>query len=152
MTKIVLTALACLLIGSASETKDASLRLGNFSVSLAVKDIAASRAFYEKLGFKVVRDEQKKNWLVMQSGNARIGLFQGMFPKNTLTFNPGWDDSAKPLAEFDDVREIQKTLKSRGLTPSPAADESSTGTAFLMLTDPDGNPILLDQHVPAPKK
>lgn len=158
MTKIVLTALICFLLGGAawqatkSKSKEAPLRLGNFSVSLTVKDIAASRAFYEKLGFQVVRDEQAKNWLVMQSGNARIGLFQGMFKKNTLTFNPGWDDNAKPLAQFDDVREIQKTLKSRGLTPSPEADESSTGTAYLMLTDPDGNPILLDQHVPAPKK
>jgi catechol 2,3-dioxygenase-like lactoylglutathione lyase family enzyme len=131
---------------------DPAMRLGNFSVSLAVKDIAASRAFYEKLGFKMVAGDQSRNWVVLQNENARIGLFQGHIPKNTLTFNPGWDGNKNTLPDFEDVRELQKTLKARGLTPAPAADESTTGPAFLMLTDPDGNPILIDQHVPSPKK
>lgn len=131
---------------------DQPMRLGNFSVSLAVKDIAASRAFYEKLGFKAVAGDQSKNWLVLQNDTTKIGLFQGMFDKNTLTFNPGWDSNKATLSEFDDVRTLQKALKSRGLTPNPAADESTTGPAYLMLTDPDGNPILIDQHVPSPKK
>lgn len=131
---------------------DPDMRLGNFSVSLTVKDIAASRAFYEKLGFAVVAGDQSKNWVVMQNDNARIGLFQGMFPKNTLTFNPGWDGDKNTLTDFEDVRELQKTAKSRGLTPSPAADESMTGPAYFMLMDPDGNPILFDQHVDSPKK
>ena len=126
------------------------MRLGNFSVSLTVKDIAASRAFYEKLGFTVVSGDQSKNWIVLKNEETKIGLFQGMFPRNTLTFNPGWDSNKATLPEFADVRELQKTLKARGLTPSPAADESTTGPAYLMLTDPDGNPILIDQHVPSP--
>ena len=138
--------------GDDDKKADAPLRLGNFSVSLAVKDIAASRAFYEKLGFKVAGGEQAKNWLVLQNETATIGLFQGMFEKNSLTFNPGWDRSKKTLPDFDDVREIQKTLKDRGLKLTASADESSTGPAFITLTDPDGNPILIDQHVPAPKK
>jgi catechol 2,3-dioxygenase-like lactoylglutathione lyase family enzyme len=131
------------------------MRLGNFSVSLAVKDIAASRAFYEKLGFKMVSGDQSKNWVVLKNDDTpptKIGLFQGMFPRNTLTFNPGWDSSKATLPDFEDVRELQKALKARGLTPDPAADESTTGPAYLMLTDPDGNPILIDQHVPSPKK
>lgn len=128
------------------------MRLGNFSVSLAVKDLAASRAFYEKLGFRVKGGDAAKNWLILQNDTATIGLFQGMFDKNTLTFNPGWDRAGATLPDFDDVRDIQRELKTRGLTPAPAADEATTGPAFLMLTDPDGNPILLDQHVPRPKK
>ena len=125
-----------------------AMRLGNFSVSLAVKDIAASRAFYEKLGFTVVSGDQAKNWIVLKNGETKIGLFQGIFPKNTLTFNPGWDSNKNTLADFDDVRDLQKTLKARGLTPSPAADESTTGPAYFMLIDPDGNPFWVDQHVP----
>jgi catechol 2,3-dioxygenase-like lactoylglutathione lyase family enzyme len=128
------------------------MRLGNFSVSLTVKNIAASRAFYEKLGFRVILGDQAQNWLILQNETATIGLFQGMFEKNTMTFNPGWDRAGKTLPDFDDVREIQKTLKSRGLTPAPAADESTSGPASLMVIDPDGNPILIDQHVPGPKK
>ncbi|MDP1663017.1 MAG: VOC family protein [Phycisphaerales bacterium] len=128
------------------------MRLGNFSVSLTVKDIAASRAFYEKLGFKMVSGDQSKNWVVLQNADTKIGLFQGMFPKNTLTFNPGWDSSKNTLTDFEDVRDLQKAMKARGLTPNPAADESTTGPAYLMLIDPDGNPILVDQHVPSPKK
>lgn len=126
------------------------MRLGNFSVSLAVKDLAASRAFYEKLGFRAIGGDPTQNWLILQNDTSTIGLFQGMFEKNTLTFNPGWDRNSVTLPEFDDVRDIQRELKSRGLTPAPEADESSTGPAFLMLLDPDGNPVLLDQHVPRP--
>ena len=128
------------------------MRLGNFSVSLAVKDIGASRAFYEKLGFRVFMGDQAKNWLILQNETTTIGLFQGMFSKNTLTFNPGWDSKAETLKDFDDVRAIQRTLKSRGLTPAPEANESTSGPASLMLIDPDGNPILIDQHVPSPQK
>ena len=129
----------------------APVRLGNFSVSLAVKDLAASRAFYEKLGFRPVGGNGK-NWLILQNDGAKIGLFQGMFPKNMLTFNPGWDRDAKALADFDDVRDIQKTLKARGLAPVKEADESSSGPAHLVLADPDGNPVLIDQHVPRQAK
>ena len=128
------------------------MRLGNFSVSLAVKDIAASRAFYEKLGFKTMGGDQSQNWLILQNGTTTIGLFQGMFDKNLLTFNPGWDGSANTLADFDDVRDIQRQLKAEGLTLTTEADESSSGPASLMLADPDGNTILLDQHVPSPAK
>lgn len=137
---------------SSQKSGDAQMELGNFSVSLTVKDIAVSRAFYEKLGFKVILGDQAQKWLILQNQTSTIGLFQGMFEKNTLTFNPGWDRAGKTLPEFDDVRDIQKTLKSRGLTPKPAADETTSGPASLMVTDPDGNPILIDQHVPGPKK
>ncbi len=126
------------------------MRLGNFSVSLAVKDLAASRAFYEKLGFRKVGGEPAQNWLILQNDTATIGLFQGMFDRNTLTFNPGWDRSGGTLPDFDDVRELQRVLKSRALTLASQADESTSGPASLMLLDPDGNPILLDQHVPSP--
>jgi catechol 2,3-dioxygenase-like lactoylglutathione lyase family enzyme len=128
------------------------MRLGNFSVSLAVKDLAASRAFYEKLGFRPFPGPASKNMVILQNETCTIGLFQGMFEKNSLTFNPGWDRTCATLPDFDDVRDIQRTLKSRGLTPTPAADESTTGPAFLVLTDPDGNPVIIDQHVPSPKK
>jgi catechol 2,3-dioxygenase-like lactoylglutathione lyase family enzyme len=128
------------------------MRLGNFSVSLAVKDIAASRAFYEKLGFRVMGGDQAQNWLILQNDTATIGLFQGMFEKNLLTFNPGWDREAKTLADYEDVREIQRELKRRGLVPATAADESTTGPASMVIVDPDGNPILIDQHAPSPAK
>ena len=121
--------------------------LGNFSVSLAVKDLAASRAFYEKLGFAVVHGDASQNWLILKSASCVIGLFQGMFDKNTLTFNPGWDASGQPLASFTDVREIQKQLKADGIAFLSEADEATTGPASCMLLDPDGNPILIDQHV-----
>jgi catechol 2,3-dioxygenase-like lactoylglutathione lyase family enzyme len=130
----------------------APMNLGNFSVSLAVKSLAASRAFYEKLGFRAIGGNEAQNWLIMQNETSTIGLFQGMFDKNLLTFNPGWDRNANPLAGFDDVRELQRTLQARGLTLASAADESSTGPASLMLIDPDGNPILIDQHVPKPAR
>ena len=128
------------------------MRLGNFSISLAVKDIAASRAFYEKLGFRVIGGDQAKNWLILQNETSTIGLFQGMFEKNMLTFNPGWDRASNTLPDFDDVRDIQKALKAKGIALVAAADEASTGPASLVVNDPDGNPILLDQHVPRGKK
>lgn len=137
---------------SESNTADAPMRLGNFSVSLTVKDLAASMAFYETLGFRQVSGEPTKNWVVLQNESTKIGLFQGMFPKNTLTFNPGWDSAKQTLADFEDVRDLQKTFKARGLKPAPEADESSTGPAYFMLLDPDGNPVLFDQHVDRPKK
>ncbi len=129
-----------------------AMRLGNFSVSLAVKDIVKSRAFYEKLGFRVFGGDQAKNWLILQNETSTIGLFQGMFDKNIMTFNPGWDRSGKSLADFDDVRDIQKKLKNRGLALTTEADETTTGPASLMLLDPDGNPVLIDQHVSKPQK
>lgn len=128
------------------------MHLGNFSVSLAVKDIAKSREFYEKLGFRVILGDQKRNWLILQNETSTIGLFQGMFSKNTLTFNPGWDRSGKTLPDFDDVRDIQRQLKEGGLTVAPEADDATTGPASLLVLDPDGNPILIDQHVPRPHK
>ena len=131
-------------------TKKSQIRLGNFSVSLAVKDLAASRAFYEKLGFRVFGGNPK-NYLIMQNETSTIGLFQGMFEKNILTFNPGWDRSAATLPEFDDVREIQRAFKDQGLVLTTEADESTTGPASLMLLDPDGNAVLIDQHVTTPK-
>ncbi|RKH67610.1 VOC family protein [Corallococcus llansteffanensis] len=127
------------------------MRLGNFSVSLTVKDLAVSRAFYEKLGFQAIGGDPAQNWLILQNETSTIGLFQGLFDKNLLTFNPGWDRNAQQLADFDDIRELQRTLQARGLTLTSVADESSTGPASLMLIDPDGNPILLDQHVPKPE-
>jgi catechol 2,3-dioxygenase-like lactoylglutathione lyase family enzyme len=127
------------------------MRLGNFSVSLAVKDLAASRAFYEKLGFREVGGDGA-GWLILQNDGATIGLFQGMFPKNTLTFNPGWDRACATLQDFDDVRDIQRALRAKGLTPIMSTDDAGTGTAFITLEDPDGNPILIDQHVERPKK
>jgi catechol 2,3-dioxygenase-like lactoylglutathione lyase family enzyme len=122
------------------------LQLGNFSVSLAVKDIEASRQFYEKLGFAAAFGEQANGWLILRNGGAVIGLFQGMFEKNTLTFNPGWDANAQPLEQFTDVRELQRRLKAQGVVLATEADESTTGPAYFMVFDPDGNPILIDQH------
>lgn len=126
------------------------MRLGNFSVSLTVKDIAASRAFYERLGFRAIAGDQAQNWIILQNESATVGLFQGMFERNVMTFNPGWDRSGNTLADFDDVRDIQRTLQSRGLTLTTGADPTTSGPASLMLIDPDGNPILIDQHVPSP--
>lgn len=123
------------------------MELGNFSVSLAVKDIEASKVFYEKLGFKVFGGEQTQNWLIMKNGEHNIGLFQGMFDKNILTFNPGWDSNAQPVASFTDIRELQRQLKANGVSMIAEADESSTGPANFMIVDPDGNTILVDQHV-----
>ena len=122
------------------------MQLGNFSLSLAVKDIAVSRAFYEKLGFRQVGGNQDQNWLVMKSQSTKIGLFQGMFETNMLTFNPGWDEDAQDLENFTDVRDVQKALKAAGIAFDTEADESTSGPAHFIITDPDGNPIMLDQH------
>ncbi len=125
--------------------------LGNFSVSLAVKDLRASRAFYETLGFTVFHDQSAQNWMILKSATATIGLFQGMFEGNILTFNPGWDAEGQPTdTPFEDVRAMQTRLKGAGIALVTEADEASTGPASFMVTDPDGNMIMIDQHVPAP--
>jgi predicted lactoylglutathione lyase len=124
------------------------MQLGIFSISLNVKDLKASKEFYEKFGFKVFHDQTEQNYVIMQNDEkVTIGLFHGMFEKNILTFNPGWDSSAQTLDEFTDVREIQKQLKNAGVELVNEADESSTGPASFVVVDPDGNPILVDQHV-----
>jgi len=120
--------------------------VGAFSVSLSVKDIAASRDFYQKLGFEPVGGNVEENWLILRNGDRVIGLFQGMFEKNMLTFNPGWDQQSNPTESFTDVREIQRVLKEQGVALASEADAASEGPASIMLTDPDGNPILIDQH------
>ena len=123
------------------------MQLGAFSVSLAVKDLEASRAFYEKFGFQSFAGDASQNWLILKNGDHVIGLFQGMFEKNILTFNPGWDQNAQALPSFTDVRELQRQLKAQGVELLSEADESTTGPASLMVVDPDGNTILIDQHV-----
>lgn len=162
MTRLVLAVIVGFLGGFASmygpkangthQKGTAPMKLGNFSVSLAVKDLAASRAFYEKLGFRPFGNTASKRMVIMQNDTCTIGLFEGMFPKNMLTFNPGWDRTCATLPEFTDVRDIQKALRDQGLTLSTSADESTTGPASFMVLDPDGNPVLFDQHVPSPKK
>jgi predicted enzyme related to lactoylglutathione lyase len=129
-----------------STTKEQGMELGNFSVSLAVKDIGASRSFYEKFGFKVFMGDAAQKWLIMKNGDHIIGLFQGMFEKNVLTFNPGWDSNAQNLPEFTDVRELQRQLKAKGVKLQTEADEKTTGPASFVAVDPDGNQILIDQH------
>jgi catechol 2,3-dioxygenase-like lactoylglutathione lyase family enzyme len=123
------------------------MELGAFSVSLTVKDIGASRQFYEKFGFKVFGGDAAQNWLIMKNGQHVIGLFQGLFDKNILTFNPGWDSDARKLASFTDVRDLQRQLKAQGVRLVNEADESTSGPASFIAVDPDGNPILVDQHV-----
>jgi lactoylglutathione lyase len=123
------------------------MELGAFSISLAVKDIHASKAFYEKLGFKEFGGDISQNWLILKNGDHVIGLFQGMFEKNSLTFNPGWDQDTQKLDTFTDVRELQRQLKAQGVEFLTEADESTTGPAHFLVMDPDGNPILVDQHV-----
>ena len=123
------------------------MQLGAFSVSLAVKDLQASKTFYEALGFSAFVGDMAKNYLIMKNGNALVGLFQGMFPNNILTFNPGWDESANTLERFDDVRTIQKLLKAAGIKVENEADESTSGPASFVVIDPDGNAVLIDQHV-----
>lgn len=124
-----------------------SMQVGAFSLSLSVKNLAASKEFYEKLGFQVFAGHAEQNWLILKNGEHVIGLFQGMFPKNLLTFNPGWNQNAQKLEAFTDVRELQKQLKAKGVKISKEADETSTGPASFVIEDPDGNPILFDQHV-----
>jgi catechol 2,3-dioxygenase-like lactoylglutathione lyase family enzyme len=128
-------------------TEGANMELGAFSISLAVKDIEASRAFYEKIGFKVFTGDASQHWLILKNGAHAIGLFQGMFEKNILTFNPGWDSNASKLGAFTDVRDLQRELKAQGVQLTTQADETSTGPASFTTIDPDGNPILVDQHV-----
>ncbi len=123
------------------------MQLGAFSISLAVKNLEASKAFYEKFGFKTLGGDASQGWLILKNGDTVIGLFQGMFERNMLTFNPGWDSNAQKLATFTDVRELQRQLKSQGVKLLTEADESTTGPAHLTAADPDGNPILVDQHV-----
>ena len=123
------------------------MELGAFSISLAVKDIGLSRNFYEKFGFQVIGGDATQNWLILRNGDHTIGLFQGMFEKNSLTFNPGWDKNAAPLDTFTDVRDLQRQLKAQGVEFLSEADEDSTGPASFIAVDPDGNPIIVDQHV-----
>lgn len=123
------------------------MKLGAFSASLSVQDLATSKTFYETLGFTKFAGSMQHNYLIMKNGNALVGLFQGMFEGNILTFNPGWDESAQKQEIFDDVREIQKHLKKEGITLTTEVDETTTGKGSFMLTDPDGNMILIDQHV-----
>jgi len=122
------------------------IKLGAFSVSLAVKDIHVSKDFYEKLGFTTLGGDINQNWLILKNGDTIIGLFQGMFQGNMLTFNPGWDQNAQNVDPFDDVRDIQKHLLEAGIEPSTKADEATQGPAHITITDPDGNVILIDQH------
>jgi catechol 2,3-dioxygenase-like lactoylglutathione lyase family enzyme len=123
------------------------MELGAFSVSLTVQDIEASKTFYEKLGFQAFGGDITQNWLILRNGDCIIGIFQGMFEKNILTFNPGWDKNANKLDSFTDVRQLQQALKAQGVEFVNEADENTTGPAFFIVTDPDGNPIMMDQHV-----
>lgn len=123
------------------------MNLGNFSVSLSVKDIKVSKEFYEALGFSVFHGDIEQNWLILKNETSTIGLFQGMFEKNILTYNPGWDSNAKNLESFTDIRDIQKQLEAKGLNLERKVEEGTTGPASITLLDPDGNPILIDQHV-----
>jgi lactoylglutathione lyase len=123
------------------------MQLGAFSISLAVKDLEASRKFYEKFGFQSFAGDASQNWLILKNGDCVVGLFQGMFDKNILTFNPGWDQNAQKIASFTDVRELQRRLKAQGVALQQDADESTTGPASFIAVDPDGNPVLVDQHV-----
>lgn len=123
------------------------MELGAFSISLAVKDIEASSRFYERFGFEAFAGNPAQNWVILKNGDHVIGLFQGMFDKNILTFNPGWDSNARKLASFTDVRDLQRQLKARGVELQQEADENTTGPASFVAVDPDGNPILVDQHV-----
>jgi len=123
------------------------MELGAFSVSLAVKDLETSKLFYEKIGFEIFAGEASQNWLIMKNGDHILGLFQGMFEKNTLTFNPGWDQNAAEIDNFTDIRALQRQLKDGGVELASEADESTSGPASFLVIDPDGNPILFDQHV-----
>ena len=123
------------------------MKLGAFSISLTVKDINASKAFYEKLGFEVFAGDLERKYLIMKNGDALVGLFEGMFDKNIITFNPGWDQNANALDGFDDVRDIQKSLKDKGLKLEKEVEDGTSGPASITLIDPDGNPVLIDQHV-----
>jgi predicted lactoylglutathione lyase len=150
MKKISILALvmaACFCLGFLSNSKKETMKVGAFSMSLSVKDLKASKEFYENLGFTAFGGGMNQHYLIMKNGNALIGLFQGMFKGNIMTFNPGWDENAKEVKDFNDVREIQRHLKSKGIKLSSEADENSKGPASIMLSDPDGNLILFDQHL-----
>jgi catechol 2,3-dioxygenase-like lactoylglutathione lyase family enzyme len=136
-----------LVFGAYPVSEGNKMQLGNFSVSLAVKDIVASKTFYEKLGFTQIAGKLEERWVVLKNGDTKIGLFQGMFDKNTLTFNPGWDAEGQNLESFEDIRDIQNALLETGIELTAKADPNSTGPAYIALVDPDGNPILIDQHV-----
>ena len=123
------------------------MQLGNFSVSLSVKDLQASKTFYAALGFMPIGGDDEQGWVILRNGDCTVGLFQGMLDKNTLTFNPGWNAEGELLGEFTDVRDLQRHLKSQGMSLASEADENSTGPASFMIIDPDSNPILVDQHV-----
>lgn len=127
------------------------MELGNFTVSLAVKDLEASRGFYETLGFTVMGGDASHGWLILRNGACTVGIFQGMFDRNMLTFNPGWDAQAQPMAAFEDVRALQRRLKDAGVSFVDETDPDGTGPASFVVVDPDGNPILVDQHVPKPE-
>ena len=155
MTRLTLLAVVVSCIGAfvlrdaratANKETTTTMDLGNFSISLAVKDLETSRAFYEKLGFAAIGGDASQNWLILRNGETKIGLFQGMFDKNIMTFNPGWSSEGENLDEFTDVREIQRRLQEAGITPVVAADPASTGPAHSIVTDPDGNTIMFDQH------
>ena len=143
----ILIACVGVVIGGATNRNEDPMPLGNFSISLSVKDIAKSKEFYEKLGFRQVAGDLGQNWVVLKNGDAKLGLFQGMFDKNTLTFNPGWNANGETVDAFSDVREIQQALLDAGLELTVRTDPSSTGPAHIALADPDGNPILIDQHI-----
>ncbi|HMN96216.1 MAG TPA: hypothetical protein PKC43_07875 [Phycisphaerales bacterium] len=128
------------------------MQLGNFSVSLAVKSLAASRTFYEAIGFSVIGGDAEQKWLILRNDGAIIGLFEGMFEQNILTFNPGWDQGGGELGQFEDIRDLQRRLRERGIQIVSEADDSSDGPASMILADPDGNTILIDQHVPRPQR
>jgi catechol 2,3-dioxygenase-like lactoylglutathione lyase family enzyme len=157
-TTIIITALfAAFFLGSfvngntivykyKTEKKQRNMKLGTFSMSLNVKDVKISKEFYEKLGFTVFGGSLEQKYLIMKNGNTLIGIFQGMFEENMLTFNPGWDENAKNVKDWDDVRVIQKELKTKEIAIAPEADEKTEGPAYIMLSDPDGNVILIDQH------
>ena len=132
------------------ELDDNGMQFGNFSISLSVKDIRASKEFYEKLDFRQVFGDSEKNFVIMQNGTTTIGLFQGMFEGNILTFNPGWDHTMETIESFQDVRDLQATLKERGMSPTKEADPETDGPESFIIVDPDGNSILFDQHVPRP--
>lgn len=135
------------ILAESATRSDPDMELGAFSVSLTVKDLDASRKFYENFGFKSFGGDPKQNWLILKNGDHVIGLFQGMFDKNMLTFNPGWDQSAQKLSKFTDIRELQRAVKAKGVKLVTEADEKTTGPASFMAIDPDGNPVLFDQHV-----
>ena len=130
-----------------TKAKELTMQLGAFSISLAVKNIEASRSFYEKFGFKVIGGDASQNWLILKNSDHTIGLFQGMFEKNTLTFNPGWDKNAAEIDAYTDIRDLQHQLKAQGVELMTEADEATSGPASFVAVDPDGNPILVDQHV-----